>query len=102
MVLLFHKYGRIFGTVWMAGGIAYYLWFRRKESLPVMERVKITEVANDMPEPKPHKHILVATSPTRPSPMLRDVLKVAKADNAKITVISVLEIPPGASSRRAP
>jgi APA family basic amino acid/polyamine antiporter len=93
MVLLFHKYGRIFGTVWMAGGIAYYLWFRRKESLPVMERVKITEVANDMPEPKPHKHILVATSPTRPSPMLRDVLKVAKADNAKITVISVLEIP---------
>ena len=58
-----------------------------------MERVKITEVANDMPEPKPHKLILVATSPTRPSPMLRDVLKVAKADNAKVTVISVLEIP---------
>ncbi|MGC8528886.1 MAG: amino acid permease [Leptospirillia bacterium] len=93
MVLLFHKYGRVFGTVWMVAGIAYYLWFRRKESLPVMERVKITEVANDMPEPKPHKHILVATSPTRPSPMLRDVIKVAKADNARVTVISVLEIP---------
>jgi APA family basic amino acid/polyamine antiporter len=93
MVLLFHKYGRVFGTIWMAVGIAYYLWFRRKESLPVMDRVTITEVANDMPEAKPHRHILVATSPTRPSPMIRDVLKVAKADNAKVTVISVLEIP---------
>jgi APA family basic amino acid/polyamine antiporter len=93
MVLLFHKYGRVFGTIWMAGGIAYYLWFRRKESLPVMDRVTITEVANDMPEAKPHRHILIATSPTRPSPMIRDVLKVAKADNSKVTIISVLEIP---------
>ncbi len=93
MVLLFHKYGRIFGTVWMAGGISYYLWFRRKESLPVMERVKITEIKEEYPEAKPHRHILVATSPTRPSEMLRDVLKVAKADGAKVTVITVLEIP---------
>jgi len=93
MVLLFHKYGRIFGTVWMAGGISYYLWFRRKESLPVMDRVKITEVPDILEKPKPHKQILVATSPTRPSPMLRDVLKVAKADNAKVTVLTVLEIP---------
>ncbi|EQD24686.1 MAG: hypothetical protein D084_Lepto4C00383G0007 [Leptospirillum sp. Group IV 'UBA BS'] len=93
MVLLFHKYGRVFGTVWMVAGISYYLWFRRKESLPVMERVKITEVSDDLPKPKPHRLILVATSPTRPSPMLRDVLKVAKADGAKVTVITVLEIP---------
>jgi len=93
MVLLFHKYGRVFGTVWMAGGISYYLWFRRKESLPVMERVKITEISDVLEKPKPHKQILVATSPTRPSPMLRDVLKVAKADDAKVTVMTVLEIP---------
>ncbi len=93
MVLLFHKYGRVFGTVWMAGGIFYYLWFRRRESLPVMERVQITEIKDDYPKAKPHKHILVATSPTRPSPMLRDVLKVAKADEAKVTIITVLEIP---------
>lgn len=93
MVLLFHKYGRVFGTVWMAGGISYYLWFRRKESLPVMERVKITELPDILEKPKPHKQILVATSPTRPSPMLRDVLKIAKADEAKVTVLTVLEIP---------
>lgn len=93
MVLLFHKYGRVFGTVWMAGGVSYYLWFRRKESLPVMDRVKITEVTDVLEKPKPHRQILIATSPRRPSPMLRDVLKVAKADDAKVTVITILEIP---------
>ena len=58
-----------------------------------MERVKITELPDILEKPKPHKQILVATSPTRPSPMLRDVLKIAKADEAKVTVLTVLEIP---------
>ena len=58
-----------------------------------MRSVQITEVP-DIPEVEiPHKLFLVATSPTRPSPMLRDVCKIAKADEAKITVISVIEVP---------
>lgn len=93
MVLLFHKYGRVFGTVWMAGGIAYYLWFRRKESLPVMERVQITELKDRPEKQTPHTLFLVATSPTRPSPNLRDVCKIARADKAKVTVITVIEVP---------
>ena len=93
MVLLFHKYGRVFGTVWMIGGILYYLWFRRHESLPVMQRVQITDLPDTPEKQDPHKLILVATSPTRPSPMLRDVCKVARADDARITVISVIEVP---------
>ncbi|MHB1933376.1 MAG: universal stress protein [Leptospirillum sp.] len=93
MVLLFHKYGRVFGTVWMIGGILYYLWFRRHESLPVMQRVQITDLPDTPEKQDPHKLILVATSPTRPSPMLRDVCKIARADDARITVISVIEVP---------
>jgi APA family basic amino acid/polyamine antiporter len=93
MVLLFHRYGRVFGTVWMIGGIFYYLWFRRHESLPVMQRVQITDLPDTPEEAVPHKRFLVATSPTRPSPMLRDVCKIARADDARITVISVIEVP---------
>jgi APA family basic amino acid/polyamine antiporter len=93
MVLLFHKYGRVLGTVWMAAGITYYLWFRRKESLPVMERVQITEIKDRPEKPHPHTLILVATSPTRPSPNLRDVCKIARADKSKVTVITVIEVP---------
>ncbi len=93
MVLLFHKYGRVFGTIWMAAGITYYLWFRRHEAFPVMERVKITNLP-DRPEPQPpHKVFMVATSPTRPSPILRDVCKVARADKAQVVVITVVEVP---------
>lgn len=93
MVLLFHRYGRVFGTIWMVIGILYYLWFRRKESFPVMQRVQITELPDTPDVAIPHKLFLVATSPTRPSPMLRDVCKIARADKAKITVISVIEVP---------
>lgn len=94
MVLLFHKYGRVFGTIWMIVGITYYYFFRKTAKMPLMDRVRVTEIP-DTPEEKsvPHKNILVATSPYRVSPVLRDVIKIARADKARVTVMTVLEIP---------
>jgi len=94
MVLLFHKYGRVFGTIWMIVGITYYYFFRKTAKMPLMDRVRVTEIP-DTPEDQsvPHKNILVATSPYRVSPVLRDVIKIARADKARVTVMTVLEIP---------
>ena len=94
MVLIFHKYGRVFGTLWMAAGIAYYYTFRKTARMPLMERLSVTEI----PEPPtpldiPHTTIMVATSPTAPSPVLPDILKIAKTDGAKVLVVTVLEVP---------
>ena len=94
MVLLFHKYGRVFGTIWMIVGIVYYYYFRRSTRMPLMGRVEIRElVENDFEKPVPHRNILVATSPHAPSPILHDIAKIAKSDKARVTVVTVLEIP---------
>jgi len=94
MVLIFHKYGRVFGTLWMAAGIAYYYTFRKTARMPLMDRLSVTEI----PEPPipldiPHKTLMVATSPTAPSPVLPDILKIARTDGAKVLVVTVLEVP---------
>jgi APA family basic amino acid/polyamine antiporter len=94
MVLIFHKYGRVFGTLWMAAGIAYYYTFRKTARMPLMDRLSVTEI----PEPPtpldiPHKILMVATSPTAPSPVLPDILKIARTDGAKVLVVTVLEVP---------
>jgi APA family basic amino acid/polyamine antiporter len=39
-VILTHTIGRIAGPVWVLGCIGYYLWFRRKNGLPVFGNVK--------------------------------------------------------------
>ena len=94
MVLIFHKYGRVFGTFWMAAGIVYYYTFRKTARMPLMDRLSVTEI----PEPPtpldiPHKILMVATSPTAPSPVLPDILKIARTDGAKVLVVTVLEVP---------
>ena len=94
MVLLFHKYGRVFGTIWMIAGIAYYYYYRQSTRMPLMGRVAVTEIPESpLEKPVPHRNILVATSPYAPSPVLRDIAKIARADGARITVVTVLEIP---------
>ena len=94
MVLLFHKYGRVFGTIWMIVGIVYYYYFRRSTRMPLMGRVEIRELMeNDFEKPLPHQNILVATSPHAPSPILHDIAKIARSDKARVTVVTVLEIP---------
>jgi APA family basic amino acid/polyamine antiporter len=94
MVLLFHKYGRVFGTLWMIGGIFYYYLYRKGAQMPLMERLAITEIP-EPPAPLEDRHatLLVATSPTAPSPLLSDVLKVARTDGARVLVVTVLEVP---------
>ncbi len=94
MVLVFHKYGRVFGTLWMIGGIVYYYFYRKSGKMPLMDRLSVI----DIPSPPPsvedrHGGILVATSPSAPSPLLSDVLKVAKSDGARVLVVTVLEVP---------
>ena len=94
MVLIFHKYGRVFGTLWMAAGIAYYYTYRKGARMPLMDRLSVTEIpAPRTPPAPPHKTILVGTSPGAPSPVLPDVIKIAKADAARILVVTVLEVP---------
>ncbi|MDA8111201.1 MAG: amino acid permease [Nitrospiraceae bacterium] len=94
MVLLFHKYGRVFGTLWMIGGVLYYYLYRKGARMPLMERLSVTEIP-EPPAPAEDRHgaILVATSPTAPSPLLSDVLKVARTDGARVLVVTVLEVP---------
>ncbi|MHB8421538.1 MAG: amino acid permease [Leptospirales bacterium] len=94
MVLLFHKYGRVFGTIWMIAGIAYYYYYRQSTRMPLMGRVAVTEIPETAIEkPHPHHNIMVATSPHAPSQILHDIAKIARSDEAKITVVTVLEIP---------
>jgi APA family basic amino acid/polyamine antiporter len=94
MVLIFHKYGRVFGTLWMVAGIAYYYTFRKTARMPLMDRLSVTELpAPPAPEETAHTTLLVATSPTAPSPVLPDVLKIAEKDGARVLVVTVLEVP---------
>lgn len=94
MVLIFHKYGRVFGTLWMAAGIAYYYYYRKNAHMPLMNRLSVTEIpAPPAVVARPHGAILVATSPTAPSPLLNDILKIARADEARVLVVTVIEVP---------
>ena len=94
MVLLFHRYGRVFGTLWMIAGIAYYYTYRKGVRMPLMDRLSVREIELPAAPPAlPHKTILVATSPTAPSPVLPDILKIAKSDGARILIVTVLEVP---------
>ena len=94
MVLIFHKYGRVFGTLWMVAGIAYYYTFRKTSRMPLMDRLSVTEIPEPpAPVETTHTTLLVATSPTAPSPVLDDVIKIAEKDKARVLVVSVLEVP---------
>ncbi|EQD25071.1 MAG: Amino acid permease-associated region, partial [Leptospirillum sp. Group IV 'UBA BS'] len=94
MVLIFHKYGRVFGTLWMAAGITYYYVYRKKARMPLMDRLSVTEIPEPpVPVDIPHTTLMVATSPTTPSPVLPDILKIAKTDGARLLVVTVLEVP---------
>jgi APA family basic amino acid/polyamine antiporter len=86
--------GRNLGFLWMGVGLVSYLWYRRQQRLPAAARVEIEKL--QMPEYHPvHvKRILVPTRGAHANDVIQFAAKLAKMENADMTALHVIEIPP--------
>jgi APA family basic amino acid/polyamine antiporter len=46
LVLSLHEIGKLVGTLWFIAGIAFYLWYRRRQGLDWKESVPGTQVTH--------------------------------------------------------
>jgi APA family basic amino acid/polyamine antiporter len=93
IITVSQPYGRNLGFLWIISGVIIYLWYRKKQKLPMVEAVDIEEIK--IPEFKrmKFKHILVPTRGSALVEMLQSACKIAKEDGSKITAVYVIEIP---------
>jgi APA family basic amino acid/polyamine antiporter len=93
IVVFTHVHGRNLGFLWMGVGLVLYTWYRRKAQLPVMETVEIETVALPEYRPLTIKSILVPITNEPMSEPLQIACQIARAHNAHVTALHVLEIP---------
>ena len=93
VVLFLLPHGRNLGLAWMAVGLILYLAVRRKQEIPLVERVHIDKVA--VPEYKKWKvkHILVPTLGGTNTETVQVACRMAREMNAEVTALYVIEIP---------
>ncbi len=92
-VILTKPAGRNLGFIWMALGLATYLYYRHEKRLPAGQRVEIEKV--EMPEYKdiPIKKILVPTLGGPSTETVQHAAKIAREYGAGLTALYVIEIP---------
>ena len=92
-VILTKPAGRNLGFIWMALGIATYLYYRHQKRLPAGQRLEIEKV--EMPEYKdiPIKKILVPTLGGPSTETVQHAAKIAREYDAELTALYVIEIP---------
>jgi APA family basic amino acid/polyamine antiporter len=84
---------RYLGFLWMIFGIILYIRYRQKTHIPLMEKVVIEKVSIPGFTPLRAKNILVPIKGEGKMINLQTACKIAKEDNANITVLYVIEIP---------
>lgn len=92
-VIITKPAGRNLGFLWMAIGIASYLWYRRRQRLPPTAHLEIEKVTIPGYIESPVKKILVATHAQTLTRTVPYATRIAKAYSSSITALYVIEIP---------
>jgi APA family basic amino acid/polyamine antiporter len=93
-VVITHEFGRTMGFAWMFVGLGMYYWYRRKSKIPAGKAVAVEEVSFPEYCPFKIKNILLAVKSLRRCEVPETAFKIAKEDNANVTALNVIEIPP--------
>ncbi|MBI4341666.1 MAG: universal stress protein, partial [Candidatus Omnitrophica bacterium] len=93
-VILTKPAGRNLGFAWMGVGVVSYLWYRRQQRLPAAARVEIERLKMPGYQHVTVKKILVPTTGAHTNDVIQFAARLAKAHDAELTALHVIEIPP--------
>jgi len=86
--------GRIIGFSWLFLGLAMYLHYRKKQRISPLARSKVEKIKIPGYRSIEVKHILAPVRFLGGTEALQTACQLAKANGARITLVSVLEVPP--------
>jgi len=93
-VILTKPTGRTLGFAWIGAGIGLYLWYRRRQKLPVAARLEIEKLTVPGYKEVTVRKILVPTLSAAAPETVQFAAKLAKVHGAQMTAMYVIEIPP--------
>jgi APA family basic amino acid/polyamine antiporter len=93
-VILTKPAGRNFGFLWLGVGVVMYLWYRRQQKLSPTARVELERLRIPDYQPVAIKRILVPMTGAHTNDMMQFAAKLAKSNDADLTALHVIEIPP--------
>ncbi len=93
-VILTKPAGRNLGFAWVAAGLCFYVWYRKRQQLPATGRVQIAKLTLPDYKEVPVKKILVAVARPLSNEKVQFAAKLAKSHGAHLTALHIIEIPP--------
>ena len=85
--------GRYLGCAWLTFGLIMYFYYRRKSHIPAAAQLTIEKIKIPQYKPVKIKNILLPTRRGLPAEAIQMAMELAKVHGAKLTAISVLEVP---------
>lgn len=93
IVIITKPDGRNLGFIWLALGIAMYLYYRKKKQLAPMGQLSIEKIKVPEYHPMHLRHILVTARILGNTEALQTACQLAKSFGARLTSVYILEIP---------
>ncbi len=93
-VILTKPAGRNLGFLWLGTGIVLYLWYRRRQRLPVAARLEIEKLSVPGYQELKLRKILVPIINAEATEPVQMAAKLAKLHGAELSALHVIEIPP--------
>ncbi len=93
LVVITKKEGRYLGMLWMAGGLAMYLIYRRKKRIAPAGQLTIEKIKVPEYKPVPVKHILMPLKTNASIEMIQFACEIAKFHGARLMAVHIIEIP---------
>jgi len=81
------------GILWIVGGFALYVIYRKKHKLPVHDEVTIERVVEAAYQPVDFYDIIVPTVGDLDAEMIQAACKIAQRDKSRVLAIYVIEVP---------
>ncbi len=93
-VVLTKPAGRNLGFLWMGVGLVCYVWYRKRQRLPMAARLQIEKLRIPGYQPVTVRRVLVPISRAAHFDSMQFAVRMAKLYNAELTVLHVIEIAP--------
>ena len=93
LVLINKPDGRYLGIIWLTLGLLMYFFYRKKQELRPMGKVKIEKIEVPEYQANSYQKILVPTRGGKETQTVQMACEIAKVHGAKVTALHVIEIP---------
>ncbi|OGN65208.1 MAG: hypothetical protein A3E80_00585 [Chlamydiae bacterium RIFCSPHIGHO2_12_FULL_49_9] len=93
VVVITKPEGRTLGLLWLAAGIAMYLFYRKKKKLAPMGHLTIEKIKIAEYRPMHLKNILVAARTLDHTEAVQTACQLAKSYHAKLKAVHIIEVP---------